>query len=86
MSSINMSTSSQVHLTIMKSARDMANPKRGECPKSSAKGVCPSGKTLKGVCPSMTTRKDQEIDQAVGKYAKDLINSRMGVMPQCDDP
>ena len=65
----------QMHLTIMKSARDMANPKRGECPKSSAKGVCPS-----------MTRKDQEIDQAVGKYAKDLINSRIGGMPQCDDP
>ena len=32
------------------------------------------------------TRKDQEIDQAVGKYAKDLKNSRMGGMPQCDDP
>ena len=31
----------------------------------------------------MTTRKDQEIDQAVGKYAKDLINSRMGVCPKC---
>ena len=61
----------QMHLTIMKSARDMANPKRGECPKSSAKGVC----------PSMTTHKDQEIDRAVRKSAKDQMNSRMGVCP-----
>ena len=61
----------QMRLTIMKSARDMANPKRGECPKSSAKGVC----------PSMTTHKDQEIDRVVRKYAKDLINPRIGVCP-----
>ena len=66
----------QMRLTIMKLARDMANPKRGECPKSSAKRVC----------PSMTTRKDQEIDRVVRKYTKDLMNSRMGGMPQCDDP
>ena len=62
--------------TTTKSTRDMANPKRGECPKSSAKGVY----------PSMTTHKDQEIDRAVRKYTKDLMNSRMGGMPQCDDP
>ena len=61
----------QMGLTTMKSARDMANPKRRECPKSSAKGVC----------PSMTTHKDQEIDRAVRKYAKDLMNSRMGGCP-----
>ena len=44
------------------------------------------GKALKGVCPGMMNHKDQEIDQAVRKYTKDLINSRMGGMPQCDDP
>ena len=31
----------------------------------------------------MTTHKDQEIDRAVRKYTKDLMNSRMGDMPQC---
>ena len=31
----------------------------------------------------MTTHKDQEIDRAVRKYTQDLINSRMGGMPQC---
>ena len=59
-------------LTTMKLARDVANPKRRECP---------SGKALKRVCPSIMTRKDQEIDQTVRKYAKDLTNSRMGVCP-----
>ena len=29
----------------------------------------------------MTTRKDQEIDWVVRKYAKDLVDSRMGVCP-----
>ena len=57
-------------LTTMKSARDVANPKRGECP---------NRKALKGVCPSMMTRKDKKIDRVVIKYVKDLINSRMGV-------
>ena len=59
----------QMGLTTMKSARDMANPKRGECPKSSSKGVC----------PSVTTHKDQKIDRAVRKYTKDLMNWRMRV-------
>ena len=56
----------------------MANPKRGV--------YNPVGKALKGVCPDMMTHKDQEIDRAVRKYTKDLINSRIGGMPQCDDP
>ena len=34
-----------------------------------------------GVCPSVTTHKDQEVDRAVRKIAKDLINSRMGICP-----
>ena len=68
----------QMHLTIMKSARDMANPKR--------EVYDPVGKALKGVCPGMMTHKDREIDRAVRKYTKDLINSRIGGMPQCDDP
>ena len=63
----------QMRLSIMKSARDMANPKRGV--------YDPVGKALKGVCPGMMTHKDQEIDRAVRKYTKDLINSRMGGMP-----
>ena len=67
-----------MRLSIMKSARDMANPKRGV--------YNPVGKALKGVCPDMMTHKDQEIDRAVRKYTKDLINSRIGGMPQCDDP
>ena len=29
------------------------------------------------------THKDQEIDRTVRKFAKDLVNSRMGGMPQC---
>ena len=32
------------------------------------------------------THKDQEIDRTARKSAKDLVNSRMGGMPQCDDP
>ena len=67
-----------MHLSIMKSARDMANPKRVV--------YDPVGKALKGVCLGMMTHKDQEIDRAVRKYTKDLINSRIGGMPQCDDP
>ena len=51
----------------------MANPKRGVYDLV--------GKALKGVCPGMMTHKDQEIDGAVRKYAKDLINSRMWGMP-----
>ena len=35
------------------------------------------------MCPNITTHKDQEIDQAVRKYTKDLIDLRMGGMPQC---
>ena len=68
----------QMRLSIMKSARDMANPKRGVYDLV--------GKALKGVCSGMMTHKDQEIDRAVRKYTKDLINSRIGGMPQCDDP
>ena len=56
----------------------MANPKR--------EVYDPVGKALKGVCPGMMTHKDLEIDRAVRKYTKDLINSRIGGMPQCDDP
>ena len=29
----------------------------------------------------MTTRKDQEIDRVMRKFAKDLMNLRMGVCP-----
>ena len=61
----------QMRLTIMKLARDMANPKRGECPKSSAKGVC----------PSVTTHKDQEIGRVMREVGKTSMNSRMGVCP-----
>ena len=68
----------QMRLSIMKSARGMAKPKKGV--------YDPVGKALKGVCPSMMTHKDQEIDRAVRKYTKDLINSRIRGMPQCDDP
>nr|CAN66584.1 hypothetical protein VITISV_017093 [Vitis vinifera] len=44
-------------LTIMKSARDMANLKRGV--------YDPVGKAMRGVCPGMMTHKDQEIDRVV---------------------
>ena len=60
----------QMGLTIMKSARDMANLKRGV--------YDPVGKAMRGVCPGMMTHKDQEIDRVVRKYTKSLINSRMG--------
>ena len=53
-------------LTVMKTARDMANPMRGV--------YDPVGKAVKGVCPSMITHKDQEIDRAVRKYTKGLMN------------
>ena len=63
----------QMRLSIMKSARDMANPKRGV--------YDPVGKALKGVCLGMMTHKDQEIDRAVRESAKDPMNSRMGICP-----
>ena len=51
----------------------MANPKR--------RVYDPIGKAVKGVCLSMVTHKDQEIDRAVRKYTKGLINSKTGACP-----
>ena len=48
---------------------------------NSRMGVCASRRALKGVCPSMTTCKDKKMDQAMRKFTKDLMNSRMGVCP-----
>ena len=33
------------------------------------------------ICPSMMTHKNQEVEQVGRKFAKYLINSRMGVRP-----
>ena len=44
----------QVGLVIMKSAQDMANPKRGV--------YDPVGKAIKEECPGMMTHEDQEVD------------------------
>ena len=40
-----------------------------------------SGGLKDGGMPQCDDLKDQEIDQAVRKYAKDLMDSRMGVCP-----
>ena len=63
----------KVGLIIMKSAQDMANPKRGV--------YDPVGKTIKEECPGMMTHEDQEVDRVVRASAKDLTNRGMGVCP-----